>query len=78
VDARRAALAVAGTTAKTRNAADAPLPANPSGPDRFRFMHRRHLLIGNIPTRVGSASPEAKSATVAATGIIQTGSLFFL
>jgi hypothetical protein len=76
-DARRAAQAVAGSTAKPRNTADAPLAANPSGPGRFRFMHRCRLLIWNKPNRVGSASPEAKSATVAATGITHTGSLFF-
>ena len=74
-DARRAAQAVVGSTAKPRNTADAPLAANPSGPGRFRFMLCCRLLIGSRPNFVGSASPEAKSATVAATLNIQTGSL---
>jgi hypothetical protein len=74
VDARRAAQAVAGTTAKTRNAADARLPANPSGPDGFAFIRRCRLLIGIEPNHVGSASTEGKSVTVAATRKTQTGS----
>ncbi len=61
-------------TAKPRNTADAPLAANPVGPGRFRFRLCCRLLIGNKPNRVGSASPEAKSATVAATRNIRTGS----
>jgi hypothetical protein len=70
----RAAQAVAGSTVKPCNTADAPLAANPSYPCRFRFMLCCRLLVGNIPNRVGSASTEAKSATVAATLNTQTGS----
>ena len=73
-NARRAAQAVVDSTDKPRNTPDARHPANPSGPGRFRFMHRCRLHIGNKPNRVGSASPEAKSATVAATLNTQTGS----
>jgi len=73
-DARRAAQAVVDSTAKPRNTADAPHPANPSGPAKFRFIRRCRLLIGNIPNRVGSASTEAKFGAVAATGNTQTGS----
>src|SRR5271170_5013026 len=57
-----------------RNAADAPLPANPKGPGRFRFIRRCRLLIGSSPNFVGSASAEAKSALGKATRITQTGS----
>jgi hypothetical protein len=66
-DARRAAPAVAGSTGKPRNAADASLPANPKGPGRFPFIRRCRLLIGYKPNYVGSASTEGKSAAVAAT-----------
>ena len=62
VDARRAAQAVAGPTAKPRNTADAPPAANPSGPGKFRFMHCCRLLIGIKPNRVASASPGASQA----------------
>ena len=63
-----------GSTDKSRNAADARLAANPSGLDIFRFMRRCRFLIGSRPNRVSSASPEAKSVTVAATGNTQAGS----
>jgi hypothetical protein len=69
--------AVVGSTDKPRNTADAPHPANPSGPGRFRFMHCCRLLIGIKPNFVGSASPEAKSAAFAATRNTQTGSSGF-
>src|SRR6266481_4149804 len=48
--------------------------ANPSGPGRFPLMRRCRLLIGSLPNLVGSALPEGKSATVAATRNTQTGS----
>jgi hypothetical protein len=73
-DARRAARAVVGTTGKPRNAADAPLPANPSGAGRFPLIRRCRLLIGSRPNRVGSASTEGKSAALAATRNTHTGS----
>src|SRR6266404_2306535 len=73
-DARRAAPPVVVTTGKPCNAADAPLPANPSGPGRFPLMRRCRLLIGYLPNLVGSALPEGKSAAVAATRNTQTGS----
>src|SRR6266852_3388463 len=73
-DARRAAPPVVVTTGKPCNAADAPLLANPSGPGRFPLMRRCRLLIGYQPNLVGSALPEGKSATVAATRNTQTGS----
>ncbi|HWS65017.1 MAG TPA: hypothetical protein VN325_19840, partial [Steroidobacteraceae bacterium] len=63
-----------GTTGKPCNAADAPLPANPSGPGRFPLMRRCRLLIGYLPNLVGSALPEGKSAAVAATQNTQAGS----
>ena len=43
-DARRAARTVVASTGKPRNAADAPLPANPSGAGRFPFTRRCSLL----------------------------------
>src|SRR5271157_3174545 len=58
-DARRAAPAVVDSTAKPRNAADAPCRANPSGPDGFAFIHRCRLLIGFDPT--ASAPPRLKA-----------------
>jgi hypothetical protein len=74
-DARRAARAVAGSTVKPRNAADAPLTANPSGADSLLVVSRRcRLLIGGWPNFVGSASAEAKSVALAATRITHTGS----
>ena len=60
---------------RMQGAADAPLPANPSGPGRFPLMRRCRLLIGYLPNCVGSALPEGKSAAVAATRNTQTGSL---
>ncbi len=73
-DARRAARAVVGTTGKPRNAADAPLPANPKGAGRFPLIRRCRLLIGSGPNHVGSASTEGKSAALAATRNTHTGS----
>jgi hypothetical protein len=66
-DARRAATPKADSTVKPRNAADAPLAANPSGADGFAFIRRCRLLIGIKPNFVGSASTEGKSVTLAAT-----------
>src|SRR5580765_8162511 len=59
VDARRAAQAVVGSTAKPRNAADAPCRANPPGPDGFAFIRRGRLLVGSDPT--SSAPPRLKA-----------------
>ncbi len=73
-DARRAAQGVVNTTPKLRNAADAPHPANPRGPDGFAFIRRCRLLIGHTPNRVGSASTEGKSVWVAAARNTHTGS----
>ena len=58
-DARRAAQAVVDSTAKPRNAADAPCRANPSGADGFGFIRRCRLLIGINPT--SSAPPRLKA-----------------
>jgi hypothetical protein len=44
---RRAAQVVVSATAKTRNTADAALPANPSGPGGFLLIRRCRLLIGS-------------------------------
>src|SRR6266852_1559107 len=61
-------------TAKYNGCARAKGLANPSGPGRFPLMRRCRLLIGSLPNLVGSALPEGKSAAVAATQNIQTGS----
>src|SRR5229473_8002649 len=61
-------------TAKYNGCARAKCLANPSGPGRFPLMRRCRLLIGYLPNLVGSALPEGKSATVAATRNTQTGS----
>jgi hypothetical protein len=65
---------VVDSTAKPRNAADAPCRANPAGADGFAFIRRCRLLIGSIPNFVGSASTTGKSVALAATGNTQTGS----
>ncbi len=72
--ARRAAPAVVGATGKPRNAAGAPLLANPSGAGRFPLTRRCRLLIGCRPNYVGSASIEGKSAALAATWPAHTSS----
>ena len=74
-DARRAATPKVDSTAKPRNAADAPSRANPSGADAFAFSRRCRLLIGIEPNFVASASTEVKSVTLAAMQNTQTGSL---
>src|ERR1700692_4858863 len=57
-DARRAEPAVVDSTAKPRNAADAPCRANPEGSGGFGLSRRCRLLIGSHPT--SSAPPRLR------------------
>ena len=55
-----------------------PSPSQPFGTGQISLHPSLSPPYWVLPNRVGSASAEAKSATVAATGITQTGSLVVL